>query len=133
MRYRGPYACLVGRGSVLVAESDRRMRAGLARALRRRGLSVALADGGADALDLAASDRPSLLLLDTELRSWLDVALTLRGAFGPRMPILLTGPPRRSSAPFQPANRQYLPKPFDPSDVAARVAFEVALAERAFA
>jgi DNA-binding response OmpR family regulator len=128
-----PYARPVPIGSVLVAESDRQLRANLARALRRRGLAAALADGGADALDLAAAERPSLLLLDTAVRGWLDVALTLRGAFGPGLPILLTGPPRRSSSPFAPANRRFLPKPFDPADVAARVAFEVALADRLFA
>jgi DNA-binding response OmpR family regulator len=128
-----PYARVVGSGSVLVAESDRRLRAGLGRALRRRGLAVALAQGCADALDLAAADRPALLLLDTGLRGWLDVALVLRGAFGPALPILLTGPPRRSSAPFPRANRNYLTKPLDPFDVAARVVFEVALAERAAA
>jgi DNA-binding response OmpR family regulator len=118
---------------VLVTEGDRRLRGGIARAIRRRGLAIVLSDGCAEALDLAAAERPALVLLDTGLRGWLDVALTLRDAFGSATPILLTGPPRRSSAPAAPANGRYLPKPFDPHDVAARVAFEVALADRALA
>jgi DNA-binding response OmpR family regulator len=118
---------------VLVAEHDPELRTRLGRAIRRRGLPVALADGGADALDLAAAERPALLLLDTEVRGWLDVAVTLRDAFGPALTILLTGPPRRSSALFAHANRRYLAKPLDLAHVAARVVFEVTLVERALA
>jgi DNA-binding response OmpR family regulator len=131
MRHARPYARLVDRCAVLVAERDPEVRARLGRAIRRRGLPVTLAHGGADALDMAAAERPSLLLLDTELRGWLDVAMTLRDAFGPALSILLTGPPRRSSSLLAHANRRYLLKPLDPEHVAARVAFEVALVERA--
>jgi DNA-binding response OmpR family regulator len=117
-------------GAVLIAEGDRRLRAALARAIRRRGLPVVLAGSAADAIDMAAAERPILLLLDTGLAGWLDVAVTVRDAFAPAPPMLLTGPPRRSSASCPPANRRYLTKPFEPHDAAARVAREIALASR---
>ncbi len=86
-----------------------------------------LALGTADALDLAAAERPSLLLLDTTVSGWLDVASTLRSEFA-SLPILLTGPPRRSSAYAAAANQRYIAGPLDPDAVAAQVALEVALA-----
>jgi DNA-binding response OmpR family regulator len=115
---------------VLVVEGDRRVRTALARSLRRCNLRVVLALSGADALDLAAAERPSLLLLDTTVPGWLDVAATLRAEFA-GLPILLTGPPRRSSAYYAPTNQCYIAGPLDPDVVAAQVAVEVALATAA--
>ena len=49
---------------VLIAEDDRVMRTASALALRRHGLTVLLAEDGAEALAAARAERPDLILLD---------------------------------------------------------------------
>jgi len=49
---------------VIIAEDDRVMRTASALALRRHGLTVLLAEDGAEALAAARAERPDLILLD---------------------------------------------------------------------
>lgn len=75
---------------ILVVEDERSVARGLEYALTSEGFSILLAETGQQALDLARSQSPHLILLDIRLPdvSGFDVCRQLR-AEGKRMPILM--------------------------------------------
>jgi CheY-like chemotaxis protein len=118
-----------GRARVLVLGLDPLRRLGLARAVRRRGLPVAAARGCADAVDRMVGARPALVVMDTRLPGWLDLLFSLRAAFAPPVPVVLTGPRGRPGA-----ESRLLPLCFhvaEPTSHRAVAALVVALAGRA--
>jgi len=55
---------MTGTKRILLAEDDRFLRRACATALSRRGFLVVVAEDGEQAVQLAASERPDLILLD---------------------------------------------------------------------
>jgi DNA-binding response OmpR family regulator len=83
---------------VLLAEDDRFLRRAGEAALQRCGLAVIVACDGDEALALARSERPDLVLLDVEMpkRSGLEVLRELRAqpATQDLRVLMLSGSPR---------------------------------------
>jgi two-component system response regulator VicR len=75
---------------ILIVEDERAVARGLEYGLKAEGFSVLWADTGRQALELARSEDPHLILLDIRLPdlSGFDVCRQLRGE-GQRMPILM--------------------------------------------
>ncbi|HEX8502511.1 MAG TPA: response regulator [Pyrinomonadaceae bacterium] len=104
---------------VLVAEDHEDTRFLLRTVLERRGLAVVEAADGEEACDVAARERPDLILMDGGLPRLDGVAATrrLRGLDGqPRVPIVFlsghAGPQHRRAA-LDAGCDDYVVKPFD--------------------
>ncbi len=110
---------------LIVVEDDGEIRALVADYLRKQGFKVDVADGGA-ALDrhLAASDAPDLIVLDVMLpgEDGLSICRRLRAAS--RVPILMLtakGDDIDRIIGLEMGADDYLPKPFNPRELVARI------------
>jgi CheY-like chemotaxis protein len=112
-----------GRRPVLVLGRDPVLRWTLARSVRRLGLPAATARGCAEAVDWMTGARPSLVLIDTAVPGWLDLLFTLRAAFTPPVPVVLTGPRGRPGVQARTLPLCFhAPEPTSPRAIAALVA-----------
>jgi len=111
---------------VLIAEDNRDTLLTLGILLRSEGFDVRLATSGSEVATLVEEFRPNVVLLDIAMpdRSGLQVALELRGAYGPRCPVLIAVTAhsddlaRRLTA--KSGFRHHVAKPYDP-DVLIRL------------
>jgi DNA-binding NarL/FixJ family response regulator len=114
-------------GPVLVADSDCTFRAAVAALLQRVGIACVAAASGDEAVDAARSQRPSVVVLEVELRdrSGYETCRVLRELYGETLPILFV-----SSKRTKPHDRvaglllgadDYLTKPADPDELLARI------------
>ena len=109
---------------VLVVEDEAQIRTALSVNLRARGFTVDLATSGEQALHLAASKRPDLVLLDLGLPgiSGLDVIRGLRG--WTRVPIVVLtarGTEADKVEALDLGADDYLSKPFGMDELLARL------------
>lgn len=111
---------------ILIADADERFRAFASRLFERAGFSTRLATTGEQALALARSERPGLVLLEVVLpdASGFEVARELRDEFGEDLPIIFasgerTGPLDRSAGLLV-GGDDYIIKPVDPDELLAR-------------
>ncbi len=74
---------------IVIAEHDAALARSFARSLSVKGWSVALANTGAEALDLVARHDPPLLLLDLQLPGGMDGLEVLRDLQGSRTKVVL--------------------------------------------
>jgi CheY-like chemotaxis protein/phosphoribosyl 1,2-cyclic phosphodiesterase len=115
--------------TVLIADDEPEIVLLLELALQPEGFRILIAHDGDTALQLARTERPSLLLLDWHMpgRSGLDVCRALRAETEPLlrdMPVvLLTGQTREEhmAAGFAAGVTDYLMKPFSPAHVRSRI------------
>ena len=110
---------------VLVAEDDRAVRESLERALRVAGYRVCTAVDGTDALDVAARERPHLLVVDVVMPNvdGLELCRRLRQR-GDRTPMLMLTARREVRdrvAGLDAGADDYLVKPFALEELLARV------------
>lgn len=114
-----------GAPRILVADDDRAIRESLERLLDLEGYRVATVPDGAAALDAVRADPPDLLVLDLMMPSvdGLTVCRVLRRDRD-RTPILMLTARTETSdrvAGLDAGADDYLPKPFDPAELLARV------------
>jgi DNA-binding NarL/FixJ family response regulator len=113
-------------GPILVVDDDVGIRRFLRSLFGRAGYEVIAAETGEEALALAATNRPALVILDVSLpaTSGYAVCSELRQRLGASLPILFL-----SGARTEPFDRvaglligadDYLTKPFDPDELVAR-------------
>lgn len=109
---------------ILVVEDDARTSASLSLYLRHAGYEVTTAANGIDALELAAAQRPSLIVLDLMLpgADGLEVCRTVRATTNVPI-IMLTA---RSTEEdklrgLESGADDYVTKPFSPRELVARV------------
>lgn len=110
---------------VLVVDDDARLRALLQRFLTEQGFRVSAAGDAAAARKALSSMEFDLLVLDVMMpgESGLDLTDSLRRA-GKDVPILMLtarGAPDDRVAGFESGVDDYLPKPFDPRELALRI------------
>lgn len=110
---------------VLVADDDRAIRESLERLLDLEGYRPATVADGAAALEAVRTARPDLLVLDLMMPGvdGLTVCRVLR-AEGDRLPVLMLTARTETSdrvAGLDAGADDYLPKPFDPAELLARV------------
>ena len=112
---------------ILVADGDADSRALIAALLERVGYATSLATTGDEALALAESSRPRLVMLDVELPgiSGYETCRELRDRFGQNLPLVFL-----SGTRVEPLDRiaglmigadDYIVKPFEPGELLARV------------
>ena len=112
---------------VLVVDDDERTRAFLADALDRVGIPTRLAASGFEALELAAEQRPSAVLLDISMPgiSGYETCHELRELYGPALPIIfLSGErvePYDRAAGLLIGGDDYLLKPICQNELLARI------------
>jgi two-component system response regulator ResD len=114
------------RGSVLVVDDEPTIAEVVARYLERAGYRTRIASDGAQALELVASQRPDLVVLDLMLPGidGLEVMRRLRQADGERIGlILLTAKGEESDRVIglRLGADDYVVKPFSPVELVARV------------
>ncbi|MGQ0561557.1 MAG: response regulator [Gemmatimonadota bacterium] len=113
---------------ILVVEDERDIAALIAYHLTRAGYRVRTAEGGQEALDAIAAERPDLILLDIMLPgfSGYDVLAQIRS--GPEMaevPVIMLTARREEADRIQGLELgadDYLTKPFSPRELVLRVA-----------
>ena len=110
---------------VLVAEDDQGVRESLVRSLRFEGYDVVAVTDGAQALDVAAAERPDVVVLDVMMprMDGLSACRALRSRF-PTLPILLLTARHEVSdrvAGLDAGADDYLVKPYATSELAARL------------
>ena len=110
---------------LLIAEDDRAVRDSLTRALELEGYVVTAVGDGAQALDVAASAAPDVVVLDVSMPivDGLTVCKVLR-ADGNRVPILMLTArteTRDRVAGLDAGADDYLPKPFELDELLARL------------
>ena len=121
-----PAAAGVGEGArLLVADDDRAIRESLERVLTLEGHRVLAVADGAAALESARNEQIDLIVLDLMMPSvdGLTVCRVLRSE-GDRTPILMLTARTETSdrvAGLDAGADDYLPKPFDPAELLARV------------
>ena len=111
-------------GHILIIDDDRELAAMLGEYLIAEGFTVATADGDATGLAALAQRAPDLIVLDVMLpgRSGLDLLRELRIRH-PRLPVMMLtarGEPIDRIVGLELGADDYLPKPFDPRELAAR-------------
>src|SRR6185503_15714299 len=112
--------------SILVADGDADSRALVSELFERVGLSTREATTGYDALELAESARPSLVLLDVELpgMSGYETCRELRNLYGETLPLVLLSGTRTDAldriAGLLIGADDYIVKPFEPGELLAR-------------
>lgn len=109
---------------LLVVDDDERLRALLQRYLSTNGYRVSAAPGAAEARELMANMAFDLLVLDVMMpgESGLDFARDLRRTSS--VPILMLtarGDPADRIAGLEQGADDYLPKPFEPRELLARI------------
>lgn len=110
---------------VLVADDDRAIRDSLARVLDLEGYAPSTVADGAAALESVRTNRPDLLVLDLMMPAvdGLTVCRVLRSE-GDRLPILMLTARTETTdrvAGLDAGADDYLPKPFDPAELLARI------------
>lgn len=114
-------------GTILVADADPATRTDLCHVLETTGLSTVQAKDGEDALDKARRERPSLAVLDVDLPllSGYEVCRQLKEDLGAGIAVVFVSSdrvePRDRVAGLYLGADDYLPKPFDPGELLARV------------
>lgn len=113
------------RPRVLLVDDDATIRSHLAPVLTRSGLDVDTASDGAQALRMIAQQRPDLVILDVMMPQ-LDGRETLRRvrADDDWLPVILlteVGESFERAAALDEGADDYLNKPFDPSELLARI------------
>ena len=112
--------------SILVADGDADCRALVSELFGRVGLFTREASSGYEALELAESSRPSLVLLDVELpgMSGYETCRELRNLYGETLPLILLSGTRVEAldriAGLLIGADDYIVKPFDPGELLAR-------------
>ena len=111
-------------GHILIVDDDRELSGMLGEYLAREGFDVASAPDAETATSALAAREPDLVILDVMLpgRSGLDLLRELRAA-RPRLPVLMLtarGDPVDRIIGLELGADDYLPKPFDPRELAAR-------------
>lgn len=112
-------------GQVLLVDDDRALREAVARALRLEGFTVTLAMDGPEALDLAASSAPDIVVLDVAMPtlSGVEVCRRMRER-GARTPVLMLTAKdaiRNRVEGLDAGADDYLVKPFSLEELLARV------------
>jgi len=112
------------RHRILVVDDDVQIRRALRNAIAARGYDVTLAASGEEALDLAASEPPDMVILDMSLPGvdGIEVCRELRS--WTRVPILILSVRDRSDdkvAALDIGADDYLTKPFDTAELLARI------------
>jgi DNA-binding NarL/FixJ family response regulator len=114
-------------GRILIVDDDAGFRGMVAELLERAGYETVQAESGEEALELARSDAPRLVLLDVNLpgTSGYAVCNELRNRHGQQLPILFISGERTESfdrvAGLLIGADDYMTKPFDPDELLARV------------
>jgi two-component system, OmpR family, response regulator RegX3 len=113
-----------GRRSILLVEDEESITVPLSEALRREGFEPRIAGSAAEALELAKSTDPDLVLLDVMLPdgSGFDVCRELRARS--RVPIIMLtarGDEADRVAGLEAGADDYVVKPFSSREVAARI------------
>jgi DNA-binding response OmpR family regulator len=110
---------------VLIAEDERDLADGLARGLRREGISVEVVYDGAAALAAAATSDPDVMILDRDMPALSGdmVCSTLRAQHHPVRILMLTaaGTLDDRVAGLEMGADDYLPKPFAFVELLARI------------
>jgi DNA-binding NarL/FixJ family response regulator len=113
--------------SILLVDDDEGMRAVLTEIFSAAGFTALTAASGEEALELAASDKPALVVLEVSLPgcSGYEVCSRLRQTFGQTMGIVFLSGERTESldhvAGLLLGADDYVVKPFDPDQLVARV------------
>ena len=114
-------------GQILIVDDDDTFRGMVAELLQRAGYETVQAETGEEALELARTDAPRLVLLDVNLpgTSGYAVCNELRNRHGQQLPILFISGERTESfdrvAGLLIGADDYMTKPFDPDELLARV------------
>ena len=114
-------------GTVLVVDADDEWRSLVVALLARAGLAATGAASGAEALDLARGERPSVVVLDVRLPDLdgLELCRQLRDTFGDALPIVVVSTDRNEPhdriAALLIGADDYLGKSSDPGELVARV------------
>ncbi len=113
--------------SILLVDDDEGMRALLMEIFSAAGFTALTAASGEEALELAASDKPALVVLEVSLPgcSGYEVCSRLRQTFGQTIGIVFLSGGRTESldhvAGLLLGADDYVTKPFDPDQLVARV------------
>jgi DNA-binding NarL/FixJ family response regulator len=113
--------------SILLVDDDEGMRAVLTEIFSAAGFTALTAASGEEALELAASDKPALVVLEVSLPgcSGYEVCSRLRQTFGQTIGIVFLSGERTESldhvAGLLLGADDYVVKPFDPDQLVARV------------
>jgi DNA-binding NarL/FixJ family response regulator len=113
--------------AVLIVDDDAGFRRMVAHVLARAGMPSVQAPNGEEALRLAASSRPTAVLLDVGLPDidGFEVCHELRDRFGDGLPVLFVSGERVEthdrSAGLLLGGDDYLVKPVDPDELLARI------------
>ena len=110
-------------GPILIVEDDAQVRRTLQWTLEAEGLPVQAASTGRRAVELAASERPGLMLLDMGLPD-IDgyaVADRVRAVYGDVPIVVVTADGRAAEKARRVGARGYLSKPFELDDLVATV------------
>jgi len=114
-------------GRILVVDDNPELRHLVTAVLGRAGYQTVEVETGEEALELSASERPRLVILDVSLpgTSGYVVCNELRQTHGPDLPIMFLSGERKESfdrvAGLLIGADEYLVKPFDPDELTARV------------
>ncbi|MFP4150050.1 MAG: response regulator [Nitriliruptoraceae bacterium] len=112
---------------VLVADDDEDIRAFLEITLQLAGFEVVLASDGQEALELAHTGHPDIIVLDVMMPNLDGLAALERLRVDPRtghLPVMLLTARARTDDAIEGLDRgadDYLAKPFDPDELVARV------------
>jgi two-component system nitrate/nitrite response regulator NarL len=123
-------------GPILVIDDDDRFRSFVATSLSTAGFAVREAATGNEALALAQTEPPALVLLDVCLleSSGFEVCRQLRDDFGDNLPVIFVSGTRSEpfdrAAGLQIGGDDYLVKPVDPIELIARVRTHLARSRR---
>lgn len=112
------------RAHVLVIDDEPQIRRLVRNALEREGLSVSEAATGDEGIDVAAAEKPALIILDLGLpdRSGLDVCRDLRAFTGAQILVLSARAQESEKVALLDAGADdYLTKPFGTRELQARV------------
>jgi len=110
---------------ILLIDDDAELAAMLAQFLRNEGLDIRIAGDGQTAMGQLAEVDPDLVILDVMLpgRSGFDLLRDIR-ARSPRLPVMMLtarGEPIDRILGLELGADDYLPKPFDPRELLARI------------
>jgi DNA-binding NarL/FixJ family response regulator len=121
--------------AVLIVDDDDGFRLMVAHVLARAGIPSAQAPTGEEALELAAANRPSTVLLDVRLPDidGFEVCRELRDRFGDQVPVIFISgervEPHDRTAGLLLGGDDYLIKPVHPDELLARIRRAIARTE----